>query len=148
MSKLNEAGDFLATVKEAEFAESEKGTPSLALLFETEKGSIWGNMYLSDAAIERTVQALREAFNFDNNFDSLPTQVLNKQCNIVCEFEENEDGKEWLRVKWVNPVRKSKPLSNAAALLKQLSERAKRIPDRNRTAPTRTNNATKSYRPF
>ncbi len=130
MPLIQNPGRYTATVQSAELGQSEKGTPFLALLCKTEQGEeLTAYLYLSDAAIERTVKTLREVFGFDNDFEKVVEQVTGKPCSIVVEAEEYE-GKTRMKIKWVNTLGGSsaKPLDNAASLLAQLSARAKRIP--------------------
>lgn len=130
MPLIQNPGRYTATVESAELGQSEKGTPFLALICKTEQGEeLTAYLYLSDAAVERTVKTLREVFGFDNNFETVVAQVTGKECSIVVEAEEYE-GKTRMKVKWVNAVGgwSGKPLENAESLLPQLSARAKRIP--------------------
>lgn len=131
MPLIKSPGRYTATVQSAELGQSaEKGTPFLALLCQTEQGEdLTAFLYLSDAAFERTTKTLREVFGFDNDFETVVEQVTGKECSIVVEAEEYE-GKERMRIKWVNPVGggAGKPLENAGSLLAQLSAKAKRIP--------------------
>lgn len=146
MPLIKSPGRYTATVENAELGQSEKGTPFIALLCRTEQGDeLTAYLYLSDAAIERTVKTLREVFAFDNSFESVVQQVTGKPCSIVVEAETYE-GKERMKVKWVNAVGGStaKPLDNAASLLAQLSAKAKRIPA---AAPAAARTAAPAARP-
>lgn len=130
MPLIKNPGRYTATVESAELSQSEKGTPFLALLCKNEQGDeLAAYLYLSDAAVERSVKTLREVFGFDNNFETVVKQVTGRTCSIVVEMETYE-GKERAKIKWVNTVGGStaKPLDNAASLLAQLSAKAKRIP--------------------
>ena len=146
MPLIQNPGRYTATVESAELGQSEKGTPFLALLCKTDQGEeLTAYLYLSDAAVERTVKTLREVFAFDNSFESVVQQVTGKPCSIVVEAEEYE-GKTRMKVKWVNSVGGSsaKPLENSATLLAQLSAKAKRIPA---ATPTATRTAAPAARP-
>lgn len=146
MPLIQNPGRYTATVESAELGQSEKGTPFLALLCKTEQGDeLTAYLYLSDAAVERTIKTLREVFAFDNNFESVVQQVTGKPCSIVVEAEEYE-GKTRMKVKWVNSVGGSsaKPLENSATLLAQLSAKAKRIPA---AAPAAARTAAPAARP-
>jgi hypothetical protein len=130
MPLIKNPGRYTATVESAELGQSEKGTPFLALACKNEAGDeLTAYLYLSDAAVERSVKTLREVFAFDNNFETVVQQVTGRTCSIVVEMETFE-GKERAKIKWVNTVggSTSKPLDNAASLLAQLSAKAKRIP--------------------
>ena len=146
MPLIQNPGRYTATVESAELGQSEKGTPLLALLCKTDQGEeLTAYLYLSDAAVERTVKTLREVFAFDNSFESVVQQVTGKPCSIVVEAEEYE-GKSRMKVKWINTVGgvSGKPLENAVSLLAQLSARAKRIPA---AAPTAARTAPVAARP-
>ena len=129
MSKIETAGDHEVTVKTAEFGESDKGTPFVQFSFENSAGDhIMGWLYLSEAAFASSVRTLRQAFGFDGNFETLPAQTVGKVCSITTEFEEY-DGKDRLKVKWINSLRKpAKPLSGGVSLLKNLTAMAARLP--------------------
>ena len=130
MPLIKNPGRYTATVESAELGQSDKGTPFLSLACKTDQGEeLTAYLYLSDAAVERTVKTLREVFAFDNNFETVVQQVTGRTCSIVVEAEEYE-GKTRMKVKWVNTVGGStaKPLDNASSLLAQLSAKAKRIP--------------------
>ena len=146
MPLIQNPGRYTATVESAELGQSEKGTPFLALLCKTDQcEELTAYLYLSDAAVERTVKTLREVFAFDNSFESVVQQVTGKPCSIVVEAEEYE-GKTRMKIKWVNSVGGSsaKPLDNAASLLAQLSAKAKRIPA---AAPAAARTAAPAARP-
>lgn len=130
MPNITEAGDFTATVIHAEFGESKSGTPYLALSYGVNGSSITGWLYLSDKALTYSVKALREAFNFDGNFETAVAQVQGKSCRIVVEMEDYE-GKVRPKVKFVNApggLTKSKPIPNAATFLNRLTAKAARLP--------------------
>ena len=146
MPLIKNPGRYTATVQSAELGQSDKGTPFLSLACKTDQGEeLTAYLYLSDAAVERTVKTLREVFAFDNSFESVVQQVTGKPCSIVVEAEEYE-GKTRMKIKWVNSVGGSsaKPLDNAASLLAQLSAKAKRIPA---AAPAATRTAAPTARP-
>ena len=131
MPLITKPGRYTATAKTVDLGQSaEKGTPYVSILFETEQGEdLTAFLYLSDAALERTVRTLREVFGFNDDFGTVKEQVTGKQASIVVEAEEYE-GKSRMKVKWINTVGGSsgKPLENAGTLLAQLSAKAKRIP--------------------
>lgn len=130
MPLIKESGRYTATAKTVDLGQSaEKGTPYVSILFETEQGEdLTAFLYLSDAALERTVRTLREVFGFNDDFGTVKEQVTGKQASIVVEAEEYE-GKSRMKVKWINTVGggSGKPLENASTLLAQLSAKAKRI---------------------
>lgn len=128
MPTIQNPDRYAVTVSTAEFGESKNGTPFLALNFKTDQDeTITGWLYLSEKALPGSLRTLRDAFNFDNNFDTVLDQVTGKPCSITVETEEYE-GKERLRVKWINAPRSSKPIDNQGEFLKALSAKAARIP--------------------
>lgn len=128
MSSIQNPGKYPATVSSAEFGESSTGTPYLRIDFNTEAGeSIAGYLYLSEKALPNSVRTLRDAFEFDGNFESAVEQITGKPCSITVENEEY-DGKERMKVKWINSPRSSKPIDNQESFLKSLSAKAARIP--------------------
>ena len=128
MPKLTTPGRYNVTVTAAEFGQSEKGTPFLQLSFATEAGeTINGWLYFSEAALEKAVETLREAFDFNDDFETAVEQVVNKQCSITVEIEEDDQGRERIRVKWINPLSNVKPIEDAQNFLRKLSARAKLV---------------------
>lgn len=130
MSALTQEGRFSAIATKAEFGEAQTGTPYIRIGFEAEQGTITAWLYLSEKAFDRTVKVLREVFGFDDNFDTLAGQVEGKKCSIVTELETDNQGKDRLRVKWINAEGGAKapaPISNQAAFLRDMTRRAKLI---------------------
>lgn len=121
------------TVLSAELGSSEKNnTPFIALeISEDATGdTITGFVYLSEKALEGSVKTLRDVFGFNDDFESVIEQIVNKPCSIVVEAEVDDSGKERIRVKWINninKVRSNKPIENATGFLQALSSKAKRI---------------------
>jgi len=134
MAKITEPGDYSVTVQTVEIGESSKGTPQIYLFFVTDtdpSDSIAGWLYLSPKALPHTVKALREAFDFDGDFENLEAQVKDKPCSITVKLEQDQSGNEQPRVQWINKAGggyKSKPLTDAGNFLKNLTAQAKRIP--------------------
>ena len=147
MPLIQNPGRYTATAKTVDLGQSaEKGTPYVSILFENEQGEdLTAFLYLSDAALERTVRTLREVFGFNDDFGTIKEQVTGKQASIVVEAEEF-GGKTRMKVKWINTVGggSGKPLENASTLLAQLSARAKRIPA---AAPAAARTAAPAARP-
>jgi len=121
-------GKHQATVTGAFLSESSKGTPCVQIEFDANGETATAWLYLSDAAFERAVKTLRDAFGFDDNFETLPDQLIGKQCQIVVEDEADDKGVLRPRVKWINSLRSApRPLSNAEVLTAKLSAKASRI---------------------
>lgn len=134
MSQI-QAGRYLAEVTAATVSESKtKGTPGVFLTFQLDGGgTIDGQLWLSEAAFERAVQTLREAFGFDDNFDTIEGQCVGKRCSITVEMEADQKipDKFWPRVKWINPEREA-PKAVDGNFLSMLSAKAARL---TRSAP-------------
>lgn len=136
MPKIETSGRYAATVTSAEFGESNNGTPYVALAFLTEEGlSITGWLYFSDKAIPGTTRTVRDAFGLElaelakecETLEALVAHFVGKPCSITVDPEEYE-GKERMRVKWINAPSSSKPIDNQGEFLKALSAKASRIP--------------------
>lgn len=127
MSKI-QLGRQAATVTACSIGEStNKGTPGVFLTFKNDSNeTIDSALWLSEKAFERTVKVLRDVFDFDDNFDTIDGQVIDKRCSITVEEEVDDKGKAWPRVKWINPEKHAhKPAADD--FLKQLSAKAARI---------------------
>ncbi len=137
-TKLQNPGRYQAAVQRAEFGSASTGTPYLYLDLLTQSDEqIGAYLYLSERALESTVRTLREAFAFDGNFERID-QIVGKECSIVVEIESDEKG-DRIRVRWINPLRKSAPISDHAEFLRGLTQKAARIAPRApvAAAPTR-----------
>jgi hypothetical protein len=118
--------DIPVTVVSAEVGESRtKGTPGVFFKFSNDDGEIDGELYLSGGALERSINTLRSAFGFNDDFSTITEQCVGKDCVITTEIE-NYKGKDRTRVQWINPLRTAnKPA--AGNLLARLSAQAKGI---------------------
>jgi len=121
-------GKHHATVTAAALSESSKGTPCVQIEFDANGETATAWLYLSDAAFERAVKTLRDAFGFDDDFETLADQLVGKECQIVVEEEADDKGVLRPRIKWINSLRSApRPLSNAEVLTAKLSAKASRI---------------------
>jgi hypothetical protein len=121
-------GKHVATVTAAALSESSKGTPCVQIEFDSNGETATAWLYLSDAAFERAVKTLRDAFGFDDDFETISDQLVGKECQIVVEEEADDKGVLRPRVKWINSLRSApRPLSNAEVLTAKLSAKASRI---------------------
>ena len=130
MPLITQTGRIQVTATSAEFGESDKGTPFVKIDFTDAAGdTIAGWVYLSEKALTGSLKTLRDAFDFDGNFETLIAQVTGKPASIVIE-SENYEGKDRLKVRWINRAGgTSKPLSgDATSFLKRLTATAARIP--------------------
>jgi len=132
MPKIENPGRYDVQVQTCEFGQSSRGTPQIYLFFScgegAEKAGIAGYLYLSDAAFKNTLKTLRDAFGFDGNFETLAQQVQDKECSISVEMEGDDKGNEWARVKWINAKKASTPIADETNFLRNLTQKAKRIP--------------------
>lgn len=121
-------GKHVATVTTAALSKSSKGTPCIQIEFESAGETATSWLYLSDAAFENSVKTLRDAFGFDDNFETLEAQLIGRKCQIVVQEEANDKGELRPRVKWINPLRSApRPLSNAEELKAKLTAKAARL---------------------
>jgi hypothetical protein len=121
-------GKHVATVTTAALSESSKKTPCIQIEFESagETATAW--LYLSDKAFENSVKTLRDAFGFNDDFETLEAQVIGRKCQIVVEEEADDKGNLKPRVKWINSLRFTpRPLSNAEELKAKLTAKAARL---------------------
>lgn len=110
-------GTYTATVIRHEFRESQRGTPSLWVLFRaaTEAGEeeIGTNIWLTKGAMTMARKSLK-AMGFDVDKESVqildenPVHLCGKQVRIECEEEEYK-GQVSIKVKWINPLSAGKP---------------------------------------
>ena len=103
------AGRYEATVRSCEIDEPPGKDPSVRIVFDTPEGEITAWLLLrttvgagkQKSPFEVSLDTLRTAFGFDDNFDTLTGQITGKPAVIVTELETHE-GKERCRVKWIN----------------------------------------------
>lgn len=108
---LISTGRHDVTINNISFGKSKtKGTPFLYLAFEDEdENQIGAWLYLShtatpgkQSALAITTQTLRDAVGFDGNYQTIRQQLEGAECSIVVEAEEDQNGNERNRVKWIN----------------------------------------------
>lgn len=125
---MHPTGKHTATVIKAEVAESKtKGTPGVFFTFRTASGEIDGTLWLSEKPYERTLETLRKVFGFNDDFETLGTQIEGRECSITVENETNDKGYESPRVKWINEAKGSASKPAAGGLLARLTAQAKKI---------------------
>ena len=94
----------------------DKGTPSvkLSLAYFNDLGVkqyIYADMWLSEAAVDRSLKTLLEVFNFSGKLSELNEPILaGLPCSAVCEWETYDD-KQRLKVKFIN--RQGKAMAKA-----------------------------------
>jgi hypothetical protein len=108
------AGAHSATVVESYLSNTSKGTPCLKIVFEVEgEGRVTWTGFFTDRAVEQARKAL-SALGFDlaeAGFDLARINgtrlLVGRPASIVVEEEDDEKGRTWTRVRWVNkPVEK------------------------------------------
>lgn len=106
-TELHPAGpDFIATILDHSYRESKvKGTLSFCVIFETEHGTIYGDLYMTEKTIEKTIEKMRAMGWEGTDLQELNdgTVLRGKKCRISVEHEEY-DGKMRARVGWINPI--------------------------------------------
>lgn len=118
---------YEATVKSAGLTESkDKGTPGLAMTYETSAGHVNKVWYITEGTVARLRKNLNECFGItesqlrDNAFlDSIGDFLHGKTCSIVTEADtdangnvrKNAQGVPYAAVKWMNPSRLGKRIS-------------------------------------
>lgn len=109
-------GTYAAVPVSAVLAETSKGTPQVAVLFEFHEGddpkgpprTITWYGYLSDRAIARTVEGLRACGWTGTDVSDLSSiGATGEACSIVVEHEPDLQGVPRARVRWVNAGRRS-----------------------------------------
>jgi len=151
MSKtyLNTVGSFECVVDPPDagwIAESkEKQTPYVRIPIRVTEGPCKGhiavvNLWLSNGAFDNTIKRMAEVFQFDGDLAALhlgKQTLAGKPCNIETEMETYE-GKDRLKVKWLNPPGGggAQPMDEAkvASILLSLNAKAKAIAKATNTA--------------
>jgi hypothetical protein len=124
---INKPGYYSSTVEDVILAESKSnGTPSLKFkLFVAEVNDhAYFDAWLTDRALENTVNNLNEVFSFNGDFLDL-NQFKGKDCQIKIVTEEYE-GKAVAKVAYLNPVGGRKPAAMDEDKAKSLAERLNR----------------------
>ncbi|HEY2735947.1 MAG TPA: hypothetical protein VGI70_18245 [Polyangiales bacterium] len=105
-----EAGNWKARAIEANLANADTGTPHVSILFRLVEGpdegqTIQWNGYLSDKALERSLESLRHCGWDSDNLSELAS-VTKNEVRLVVEHEVSQQGesvgKVFARVRWVN----------------------------------------------
>jgi hypothetical protein len=153
MPLLNVAGTFPATVTRCEIEELPGKDPTVRIAFATAQGDItaWLNLRTEVSPGKKmspfdvTLETLRNAFGFDDNFETLTGQVVGKRVEIVTELR-SWNGAEQCRVKYINDPanpRKAAASSPAAkSTLKALTQHAKKTPRSTPAPATKLKQAT------
>jgi hypothetical protein len=93
-------------------------TPQVRMLFEVLEGAQVGRKvfwqgWLTEAAYERTIQALRACGFQGDDLEGALTQGLSNEVEIVTEITEGNDGKQYAGVRWVNQISSRIKVQNA-----------------------------------
>jgi hypothetical protein len=138
---LEAKGDFECVVEESPagwFSESgEKGTPCIRLPLRVTEGlhkgkiTVWRG-WLSEAAIDGTIESLTKAFGFNGDLEALHAgkySFARRPCNITMDTETYQ-GKAMFKVRWINPPggHKVKPMDEGKvkSILSKLGKTAVR----------------------
>lgn len=104
MPLIDKPGTYVLTADDANWSESSKGTPFLAIYGVCEDGRhITSYTYFSDAAFERGVETMQAAFKVSGQMESWPEQIKGQQYRAVVE-EDHYDGKTRMKVAWINSI--------------------------------------------
>ncbi|MFA5265753.1 MAG: hypothetical protein WC378_18185 [Opitutaceae bacterium] len=104
MPKIEQAGKYELTAKQASWTESNKGTPCLAIYGETDDGKhITAYVYFSDASAKRSIEMLSTVFGVTGDAADWAGQIEGQRFSATVEVEEY-DGKTSAKVKWVNKL--------------------------------------------
>ena len=118
----------------------DKGTPYVQVglrvvddVEENDKVAFWAG-WLSDKAIENTIQTLVDCFGFNGDLNGLHSGAQSfdgMACEFTAEFEEY-NGKTRLKVKWLNAAGRSRSApaladDDAKAILAAVGKKAKAI---------------------
>lgn len=107
MSKLTNT-NYPARVIDKKLGQSDSGSEFIALLFEVTEGECKGQkasgrLFFTEKTIERTLESLE--YCGWNGYSIAELDGLgSKEVEIVLDYEEYE-GKQYLRVKWINKPR-------------------------------------------
>lgn len=126
MPKIEKPGTYVLSVKEADWGESNNGTPFISLWCESEAGQhISAYLYFSEKSMEGSLEVGEKVFGLDSDAENWPIKMVGKQFSGVVE-EDTYEGKTRMRVKYLNPLRKPpKEVSNQRQLFAKLNALAK-----------------------
>lgn len=115
MANIHPAGSFDATITEHGYSFSGTNTTQLMVRFETQHGSIVGYFSFSDAAVEYTIEKIRNMGFQGDDLDALNGDCLiGNKCSIVVDHEEY-NGQMKAKVKFVNAFGQSREFKRDAA---------------------------------
>lgn len=102
---MHPAGVFTATVLDHGIGETKNGNPQVMVLFETEKGTIFGYFVLTDEAAKWTLEKVRNMGFMGDDLMQLNQEGLlaGNKCDITVDHETYDD-KLQAKVGWVNRV--------------------------------------------
>lgn len=120
---ISAPGTHTAKVISHAWGESSTGKEQLELTFSTAEGNIRAFLYFTEGAAERSMDAL-ENCGWDGKSLRALDGLGSIECQIVVEAEEYQ-GKQRLKVQWINKLSSSKPLpeDSLSALEKRLASK-------------------------
>jgi hypothetical protein len=99
-------GSYEATVVSAFVGKSPSGTNALWLNFNVVgMGQFQGTLWLSPKALPSTLEMLKKSFNLTGKegFGKIPSLIKDKPCQIRLQIEQDSNGRDRLRLRFVNP---------------------------------------------
>jgi hypothetical protein len=99
-------GAYRAKAKAFKFGKTPKGNEQIYIDFELSSGAHAGKhlpcyLYFTDKTAERTLESL-EYCGWDGGSLKELKGLGSKEVELVVEYEQGNDGNQYLRVKWVN----------------------------------------------
>lgn len=108
MSKLI-PGNYTARAVEHKLGQGATGGEQVVVTFEISQGEHKGQRinwrgFFTEKTVERTLESL-EFCGWDGDSIAKLAGLGTKEVELVCENEDGQDGKQYLRVRWVNKIR-------------------------------------------
>ena len=104
MPAIDKPGTYVLTAQDANWTESKNGTPCFSIHGVDEDGQyITAFLYFSDAAFKNSYDAIVKTFGLGLPMEEWPDKVKGQQYRAVVENDPYE-GKDRMKVKWVNPL--------------------------------------------
>lgn len=95
-------GRHIARAQEWKLGISKNGTEQIAVLFETREGEriVWYGFF-TERTVERTMDSM-DYMGWDGVDVGSPMGLGKNEVELVVEHEQNDEGKTFARVRWVN----------------------------------------------
>ena len=142
MPQIDTVGDHVVKVIALRIGETENQNEFIEFDFSRDDGAdIQGRLYLSEKALQTikdgraygTIPTILDVFEYDLkawNGDErvLATHCVGKYCSIRTVIETDQNGKDRIRVKYMNPLRRSAPIKDHGAFQNRLKMRLAKMP--------------------